>query len=55
MPIDAERIVEQTLDRVWPLAFERDNHRHVLPIRDQWRMDRAGSGGLYRPHRKMKD
>lgn len=38
--------IQQRLDRRGRLTIQGNNLRHVLPIRHQWRMDRAGSGGL---------
>lgn len=41
MAIRPESDVEQALDRLRWLRIEGHNLRHVLPIRLQWRMDRA--------------
>jgi hypothetical protein len=44
--VRAESGVEQPFDRLFRHDVEGHDMRHVLPIRRQWRMDRAGSGGL---------
>ena len=46
VPIRPERRVEQPFDRLFRHDVQGHDMRHVLPIRRQWRMDRAGSGGL---------
>jgi len=46
MAIRSEGGIQQRLNRHGRLTIQGNNLRHVLPIRHQWRMDRAGSGGL---------